>query len=528
MNRRETLQALIYAATLPTLSACYTPPHLLTPPARASATPSANEPPALAREFRAAWVASVANIDWPSRPGLSANASRDEISRIVDVAASLKLNALIVQIRPAGDALYASSLEPWSEYLTGEQGRAPEAGFDPLKFWIETAHARGIAIHAWFNPFRAQHSSAKTPLHPLHLARRVPEAVVKYGDMLWMDPSHPAAREHSLAVIADVVRRYDIDGVHVDDYFYPYPVEIAAADGKKSEMPFPDDASWGAYVLRGGNLTRADWRRTHVDGFVEQLYAMVKREKRHVRVGISPFGIGRPDRRPPGIVGFSQYDKLFADVEKWLDKGWLDYCAPQLYWPIAQTEQAFEPLLQYWISQNKQGRHMWPGLFTSRAGEAWPAEEIANQVDLVRKFPQANGHIHFSMKALMENRGGVADLLRGRYVESAANPAAMWLDARAPKAPILRTEIAKWKERQHEYLSIDNPRATGIDAVESVLLVVWMFSDGRWKRNIFPSTPGNLVVISGGEREPMPEQVVVSALSRAGVESARVAWKPAA
>ena len=425
MNRRETLQALAYAAALPALAACYTPPHLLNP--TQSSAPNANEPPALAREFRAAWVASVANIDWPSKSGLSVSALKEEITRIVALAASLKLNALIVQVRPAGDALYASALEPWSEYLSGEQGRAPEGGFDPLMFWIETARVRGIGIHAWFNPYRAQHTSAKTPLHPLHLARRVPAAIVKYGDMLWMDPAHPAAREHALAVIADVVRRYDVEGVHVDDYFYPYPIETTAADGKKADLPFPDEASWSAYVLRGGNLNRADWRRTHVDTFVEQLYATVKREKKWVRVGISPFGIGRPNRRPAGITGFSQFDKLYADVEKWLDKGWLDYCAPQLYWPIAQKEQAFEALLQYWISQNKQGRHMWPGLYTSRVGEAWPAEEIANQVDLVRKYPQANGHIHFSMKALMENRGGVADLLRARSWGTAVVPEAGWL-----------------------------------------------------------------------------------------------------
>ncbi len=350
---------------------------------------------------------------------------------------------------------------------------------------------------------------------------------MKYTDLLWMDPAHPASREHSLAVIADVVRRYDIDGVHVDDYFYPYPVENTAADGKKAEVPFPDDASWTAYLLRGGNLNRADWRRSHVDAFVEQLYAMVKREKKWVRVGISPFGIGRPDRRPAGIVGFSQYDKLYADVEKWLEKGWLDYCAPQLYWPIAQKEQAFEPLLQYWISQNKQGRHIWPGLFTSRVGDPWPAEEIANQVDLVRKFPQANGHIHFSMKALMENRGGVADLLRARYGEVALVPAATWLDARAPQRPVLKKEVTTWQGRKHDFASVYSEHSSPTQINDPAQLVVWTRSNTGWDCRLLPASRGDVLILSVGEHnERLVGHALVSTLSRTGVESARVEWKP--
>jgi uncharacterized lipoprotein YddW (UPF0748 family) len=496
-------------------------------------------PPPLPREFRAAWVASVANIDWPSQRGLSVGALKEEIARIVEVAASLKLNALIVQMRPAGDALYASTLEPWSEYLTGEQGRAPEGGFDPLRSWIELAHARGIAIHVWFNPYRAQHPSAKTPLHATHLARRVPEAVVRYGEYLWMDPAHPAAREHSLAVIADVVRRYEIDGVHIDDYFYPYPIETTAADGKKTETPFPDDAQWSAYVLRGGNLTRADWRRSHVDLFVEQLYALVKREKPWVRVGISPFGIGRPDRRPPGIVGFSQYDKLYADVERWLEKGWLDYLAPQLYWPIAQREQAFEPLLQYWIGANPKGRHLWPGLYTSRVGGAerdpWPVEEITNQLALIKRYANADGHIHFSMKPLLENRNGIADALRGMFPSAAVVPSAPWLDDRAPSQPVL----TRWPVVPYPANVVGNPPrfpslrefALGLEKplahhARAAQFAVWTRSNGKWSLEVMPAGVGDdLTVVTFRstvlDSNPM-DRVFASTVSQSGVESARV------
>jgi uncharacterized lipoprotein YddW (UPF0748 family) len=559
MNRRDSLHTLLCAAGIPLITGCTTPAHLFAPPrAGAGAVPAnsptnspatpaqlstasvsgGDTPPPLPREFRAAWVASVANIDWPSQRGLSVGALKEEITRIVEAAASLKLNALIVQMRPAGDALYASALEPWSEYLTGEQGRAPEGGFDPLRSWIELAHARGIAIHVWFNPYRAQHPSAKTPLHATHLARRVPEAVVRYGEYLWMDPAHPAAREHSLAVIADVVRRYEIDGVHIDDYFYPYPIETTAADGKKTETPFPDDAQWSAYVLRGGNLTRADWRRSHVDLFVEQLYALVKREKPWVRVGISPFGIGRPDRRPPGIVGFSQYDKLYADVERWLEKGWLDYLAPQLYWPIAQSAQAFEPLLQYWIGQNPKGRHMWPGLYTSRVGGAerdpWPVEEITNQLALIKRYANADGHIHFSMKPLLENRNGIADALRGMFASAAVVPSAPWLDARMPPPPVLRRSPYM---PSREEIAKKFPNDKTIDAYEISIdqsaqareltthAALWTRVEGQWRFSTVPLGHANSVLIPIERDQLRPDLFVASALSKTGVESQRVVLK---
>ncbi len=367
---------------------------------RATPTPSA--------EFRAAWVASVANIDWPSTPGLTNAQLLSEISTVCSVAVETGLNALILQIRPAGDAMYASALEPWSEYLTGEQGKPPGDGFDPLAHWLRIAHAHGLQLHVWFNPYRAQHATAKSALHPLHLASRVPDAVVRYGDQLWMDPSSPEAQAHSLAVVADVVTRYDIDGVHIDDYFYPYPVKVGDI-----ETPFPDRPRHDAYLAGGGTMARADWRREQVNTFVRNFYETVKRLKPQVLVGISPFGLGKPALRPPGIAGFSQYDALYADVELWLREGWLDYLAPQLYWPIEKAEQAFEVLLDYWISQNPKARAIWPGLYTSRVGDGpgqgWAPHEIVRQIAITRSRAHAgvSGHIHFSMKPLLENRKGI-------------------------------------------------------------------------------------------------------------------------
>jgi len=446
------LLAVAAGCTLPpaTPDTTTTPP---VTPVAAAALATTDQPPDAPREFRAAWVATVANIDWPSKPGLSAQVQRDEAVAMLDRARALGLNALILQVRPAGDALYPSALEPWSEVLSGEQGRGPglpgEPAYDPLAFWVAEAHQRGLELHAWFNPYRARHSSAKSPLAAQHLAVRQPALVKTYGDMLWMDPGEPAAAAHTLAVVADVLRRYDVDGVHIDDYFYPYPVQAGGVD-----VPFPDDEAYARYRLGGGTLARDDWRRSNVDALVQALYNTVRSIKPLARMGVSPFGVGRPDRRPPGITGFSQYDKLYADVERWFDNGWLDYLAPQLYWQIDRAGLQFPVLLDYWLAENRARRHVWPGLFTSQItrGEplgprAWPAREVLAQVLLQRTRSgggAATGHIHFSMVALMQDREGMATLLQmGPYAQPALVPASPWLDATPPAAPTLRLEGAR-------------------------------------------------------------------------------------
>ena len=208
--------------------------------ARTRLAPGVEAPPPVRREFRGVWVATVANIDWPSRPGLPADSQRAELVRMLDLAARMRMNAIVLQVRPAADALYPSELEPWSEYLTGAQGRPPEPLYDPLAFAVEEAHRRGLELHAWFNPYRARHPTAASPAAESHISRTHPEVVKEYGRYLWMDPGEPLVRERTLNVMLDVVRRYDVDGVHIDDYFYPYPER----DSSGAVVPFPDDPSW--------------------------------------------------------------------------------------------------------------------------------------------------------------------------------------------------------------------------------------------------------------------------------------------
>ena len=489
-------------------------------------TDAANLPPPIPREFRAAWVATVANIDWPSKKGLSVAQQQQEIIRIVDRAKELNLNALIFQVRPAADALYPSILEPWSEYLTGEQGKFPDPFYDPLKMWIDESHKRGIELHAWFNPYRARHTSAKSPNSPMHIAKTNPEIVKSYGGYLWMDPGEAAAAQRTLDVIIDVVRRYDIDGVHVDDYFYPYPVPVnanAPASENSPEIDFPDERSWSNFVLNGGHLNRADWRRNNVNELIERINASVHREKPWMRFGVSPFGLGRPDRRPTGIVGFSQYDKLYADVELWMGKGWLDYLAPQLYWPIDQPPQAFGALMQYWIGQNTAGRHIWPGLYTSRIDntpKSWKTEEIVKQVALTRTSNAVNGHIHFSMIALMENRQGIADQLKLGYASPALTPTMPWLSTVRPKPPKVHLIPARPNS--------NNLTLTMWPEIGARHFAVWQRFNGTWTFSSHATTTSDTGISRGAElifvgaKSELPDTFVVSAIDRFGNESERV------
>lgn len=412
MKRRD----LLSLASVPLLSACATTPVPVppgeaalaaTPPAPATSAATALTPPP--REWRAAWIATVANIDWPSKPGLSAEAQQAEIKSLCDTAVRIGLNALILQVRTSADALYESKLEPWSEYLTGTQGQHP--GYDPLAVWLAEARARGLELHAWINPYRARHSTAKSALAETHIGRSR-DWVKRYGDQLWMDPGEPAAAEQTLAVARDILSRYAVDGIHIDDYFYPYPINDPAT---KQEVDFPDEPSWQRYTAKGGSLSRHDWRRYNVNTLVQRLYALAHEVRPGTRVGVSPFGIPKPDARPAGISGFSQYDKLYADVELWLREGWMDYLAPQLYWPRSQTAQSFEPLLQAWRASNPLGRPIHPGLFTSRINDtdkSWQPDEVLAQIDIIRRASPGSGHIHFSMAALAQNRKGIADALR--------------------------------------------------------------------------------------------------------------------
>jgi uncharacterized lipoprotein YddW (UPF0748 family) len=376
-------------------------------PAIAADTPHA--------EFRAVWVATVANIDWPSKPGLSAETQKEELIDLLDRCKELNLNAVIFQVRPMCDALYESKLEPWSSYLTGTQGKSP--GYDPLALAVSESHKRGLELHVWLNPYRAWHPTAKGEPADNHLVKTRPDLAKKYGRHYWLNPTNKEVQDHSLAVMLDVVKRYDIDGVHMDDYFYPYPEQ----DEQKREIPFPDDDTWEEYRKSGGQLSRDDWRRDAVNQFVKQLYAEVHKAKPWVKVGISPFGIWRPGY-PDGIAGFDQYAKLYADAKLWLNEGWVDYWTPQLYWAVDAEKQSYPKLLDWWAQQNIKGRHLWPGNGAYRH----PAEEIIRQVELTRQAG-AGGNVFFSYRSLTDEK---AAALKQLYPTPVPVPETPWLGKR--------------------------------------------------------------------------------------------------
>jgi uncharacterized lipoprotein YddW (UPF0748 family) len=481
------------AARGPVVSVVVVPAPELAPPA-----------PEIPREFRGVWVAAVSNMDWPSRPGLPVDRQKAELVAMLDRAQRLGLNAVLLQVRPAGDALYPSLYEPWSEYLTGRMGAAPVPYYDPLQFAIEEAHQRGLELHAWFNPYRARHPSARSPASPDHISRTHPSLVRRYGTHLWMDPGEPSVQDHTVRVILDVVRRYDVDGIHIDDYFYPY----REYDATGKLIPFPDEASYTRYQQRGGRLSRDDWRRDNVDRLIERLYTEIKREKPEVKFGISPFGIWRPGH-PAQIRGLDAFQEIFADARKWLNNGWLDYFSPQLYWPIEQTAQSFPVLLNWWVEQNHAGRHIWPGGYSGRVGmgsRPWPAREIIDQIQVTRVIPGATGNVHFSMTSLMKSPDSLAERLSAQsYAKPALVPASPWLTTRAPARP-------------HVTVEVQTPLHTslGLAPADEEKVFLWAVRSrvgDQWATRILPGTHRALLL------EGAPEQVVITAVGRTGNES---------
>jgi uncharacterized lipoprotein YddW (UPF0748 family) len=384
--------------------------------------------PEVEREFRAAWVATVANINWPSKPGLSAGEQQAEALALLDYLKNHNFNAVILQVRPQADALYVSNLEPWSYYLTGEQGKAPSPYYEPLKFWIDAAHERGIELHVWLNPYRAHHISGG-PVGDSSLVKRKPGTVLYLKEgYWWFDPAKKEVQDHSAEVVMDIVKRYDIDGVHFDDYFYPYPSYNLGED-------FPDDESWKAYQVSGGRMSRGDWRRDAVNTFIQRVYTSIKKEKPQVKFGLSPFGIWRPGH-PALAEGFDQYDKLYADAKLWLNKGWIDYFAPQLYWPINKSGQSYPVLLGWWNEQNLMGRHLWPGINIPRDTSFRGVNEILSQIMIAKgMLPKSPGVIHWSISISKNNVNLNKGLLEGPYKKQALVPASPWLQSKAPSAP---------------------------------------------------------------------------------------------
>ncbi|WP_276091209.1 family 10 glycosylhydrolase [Pedobacter sp. JY14-1] len=423
------------------------------------------------REFRGIWVATVTNIDWPSRPGLTADQQKQELIGILEKHKANGMNAIMLQVRPAADAFYAKTREPWSQWLTGRQGLPPAPGYDPLEFAIREAHARGIELHAWFNPYRAS-MGPNTVFHESHITRQKPEWFFTYAGKKQFDPGIPEVREYIVQVILDVVKNYDIDGVHFDDYFYPYKVE-----GQRIN----DDATYRKYGSTFSNI--GDWRRDNVNQLIRQLNDSVHHYKKYIKFGVSPFGIWRnssEDTLGSATAGLSNYAELFADSRKWIQEGWVDYINPQIYFSFTRRVAPFGTLVDWW-SENTFGRHLYIGqaayLVGQRMEAAWRLPtQIPDQVRYIRANNRVQGSVYFSSKSFSTVARAAGDSLKNDLYRYPALPPQMpWLDDIVPNPPRALTAEAvhdgvhlKWLEPQK---AEDGETASGY--------VIYRFEEGE-------------------------------------------------
>ncbi len=391
-------------------------------------------------EFRGVWVATVDNIDFPSTKFLSSEGQKAEFISLLDMHKRNGMNAVVVQIRPATDAFYPSQYEPWSEWLTGTQGKPPSPYYDPLEFMITETHKRGMEFHAWMNPYRAVFNISRSSISPTHITRLHPEWFLDYGGKRYFDPGNKEAQQFVTNVVRDVVRRYHIDAIHFDDYFYPYRIA-----GKE----FGD---WSSYKKYGNGLDKETWRRSNVDSIIVMLSRVIKQENRYCKFGISPFGVWRNiDKDPEGSntkAGQTNYDDLYADILLWLKMKWIDYVAPQLYWEFGHKVVGYEVLIDWW-AKHAYGRQMYIGQGIYRAMEsksyAWKnVRELPNQIKKLREYPQIQGSIFFSSSSFSRNPNGWSDSLRNNYYKYPAIPPPMsWIDSVKPARPELQFDSSK-------------------------------------------------------------------------------------
>ncbi|MEZ5017649.1 MAG: family 10 glycosylhydrolase [Flavipsychrobacter sp.] len=439
------------------------------------------------REFRAAWIATVSNIDWPSKRGLPAEQQKAEFIARLDQLKALGCNAVIVQVRPAADAFYASLQEPWSRYLTGKQGKAPFPYYDPLSFMIEEAHKRHMELHAWFNPFRVLTDSRTNPNPSTHVSKQHPDWVVNYGNKGYLNPGIPKARAYVIDIILDVVKRYDIDGVHLDDYFYPYRIA-----GKT----FYDQAAFNKY--KSQFTDKEEWRRDNVNQFVAELNTKIKQLKPYVKFGISPFGIWRNASKDPRGSntkgGQTCYDDLYSDILLWMQEGWVDYILPQLYWEHGHRAAAFEVLLPWWEQQPKNNVHLYYGLGLYRMinpkNPIWQGtKELLWQMQDIRST-QTPGVVLYSTSNFDKIPNAIQDSIKKRYQYPAFPPRMKWLDSIPPVAPALSYASTpqgislKWDTK-----TIDN---------EPIKYIIYRFTNGE-PANL--SYTENIIAVISGKGE---------------------------
>jgi uncharacterized lipoprotein YddW (UPF0748 family) len=359
-------------------------------------------------EFRGVWIATVANIDWPSKQGLSTEQQQKEFILILEMHKSNGMNAVIVQVRPAADAFYNSPYEPWSKWLTGKIGKYPYPYYDPLEFMIKEAHARGLEFHAWFNPYRAV-VNIDAGIDSSSVAFKNPSLFVTYGKNMYFNPGLPEARKHTVNVIMDVVNRYNIDGVHFDDYFYPYRI---------AKVDFPDSATFEKY--KGEFTNKYDWRRNNVDMLIKTLHDSIQQVKPYILFGVSPFGVWRNKSVDPKgsdtRAGQTCYDDLYADVLKWMREGWVDYMLPQLYWSMGNKAAPYDVLVKWWNENSSNVPIIiGHGVYKINVDKdtLWKKpDQVGTQIRLNRQMSAMKGSAFFSSKSFKANPLGISDSLR--------------------------------------------------------------------------------------------------------------------
>lgn len=370
-------------------------------------------------EFRGVWIATIDNIDWPAYGQWDAEKQKQDFIRLLDMHKASGMNAMIVQVRPAADAFYPSPYEPWSQWLTGTQGKPPVPYYDPLQFMINETHKRGMEFHAWLNPYRAVFNTRTSSIAPSHITQQHPEWFIKYGDKKYFDPGNTEAQKFVVNIVYDIVKRYNVDAIHMDDYFYPYRIT-----GKE----FPDDKT---YHNSGSNLSKDDWRRSNVDSIIVAISKTIKKIKPGCQFGISPFGVWRNnDKDPDGSAtraGQTNYDDLYADILLWLREGWIDYVTPQLYWELEHPDAPFLTLLDWW-SNHTYGKNCYIGLGIYKAGlnDAWKdQQQLPRQIEAIRNTPNIQGMAFYSSKTLERNPNGWTDSLRTNYFSKPAKTPAI-------------------------------------------------------------------------------------------------------
>ena len=357
------------------------------------------------KEMRGIWVATVLNIDWPSKKGLSVESQKQEFIKILDNVKEWNMNAVFVQIKPVGDAFYPSKFSPWSEYLTGKQGENP--GYDPLKFMIEEAHKRNIEFHAWFNPYRLTMSGGIDKLSNDNIGKQRPDWTITYGGKLYLNPGIPEVNDYIVKSIMEVVENYDIDGVHMDDYFYPYKV--------KGEI-YNDEEQYNKY---GSNFLKVDdWRRDNVNKLIEKLYSSIKHKNKNIEFGISPFGVWRnistdSVRGSNTKAGIQNYDDLYADILYWMKKNWIDYVAPQIYWNQGFKIAEYNTLVDWWSKYAKETKtNLYIGQAAYRIKDWEKDDELINQIKYNRKSEEVKGSIFFSYSSLVKDPKGILEKIK--------------------------------------------------------------------------------------------------------------------